>query len=230
MVDEVFDLLVELGASDRQLEFPVIYASAKEGAAVRALDEPRRDLRPLLEAILEYAPAPEVDLEGPLQFQAVTLGYDDYVGRLVIGRVARGRLRARRDGRADSGLGAARALPRHQALRLARPAAGRARVRGRGRAGGDRRRRLHRDRRHRLRPASARGPAAHPRGSADDPRALLREHLALRRPRGPLRHQPPDRRSAAARGARQRLDPDRGRRTRPTPSRSPAAASSRSRS
>jgi GTP-binding protein len=92
VVEEVFDLLVDLGADDRQLEFPVIYASAKEGTAVRALDEPRRDLRPLLEAMLEFTPAPEVDLEAPLQFQAVTLGYDDYVGRLVIGRVARGRL------------------------------------------------------------------------------------------------------------------------------------------
>ena len=92
VVDEVFDLLVDLGANDRQLEFPVIFASAKEGTAVRALEEPRRDLRPLLEAMLESSPAPEVDLEAPLQFQAVTLGWDDYVGRLVIGRVARGRL------------------------------------------------------------------------------------------------------------------------------------------
>jgi GTP-binding protein len=92
VVDEVFDLLVDLGANDRQLEFPVIFASAKEGTAARNLEDPRRDLRPLLEAMLESSPAPEVDLEGPLQFQAVTLGYDDYVGRLVIGRVARGRL------------------------------------------------------------------------------------------------------------------------------------------
>jgi len=92
VVDEVFDLLVDLGADDRQLEFPVIFASAKEGTAVRALEDPRRDLRPLLEAILECVPAPDVDLEAPLQFQAVTLGWDDYVGRLVIGRVARGRL------------------------------------------------------------------------------------------------------------------------------------------
>ena len=92
VVDEVFDLLVDLGADDRQLEFPVIFASAKEGSAVRSLDDPRRDLRPLLEAILECTPAPDVDLEAPLQFQAVTLGWDDYVGRLVIGRVARGRL------------------------------------------------------------------------------------------------------------------------------------------
>src|SRR5262245_53697836 len=92
VIEEVFDLLVDLGADDHQLEFPVIFASAKEGAAARSLDEPRRDLRPLLEAMLEHTPAPEVDLEAGLQFQAVTLGYDDYVGRLVIGRVARGKL------------------------------------------------------------------------------------------------------------------------------------------
>jgi len=92
VIEEVFDLLVDLGADDRQLEFPVIFASAKEGAAARSFEEPRRDLRPLLEAILEHTPAPMVDLEAPLQFQAVTLGYDDYVGRLVIGRVARGKL------------------------------------------------------------------------------------------------------------------------------------------
>jgi GTP-binding protein len=92
VVDEVFDLLVALGADDEQLDFPVIYASAKDGAASRELDGKRTDLRPLLETILEHAPAPRVDLEGPLQFQAVTLDHDDYIGRLVIGRVARGRL------------------------------------------------------------------------------------------------------------------------------------------
>ncbi len=93
VVDEVFDLLVELGASDEQLEFPVVYASAKEAAASLDLEEPRRDLRPLLETILNCVPPPLVDVEGPLQFQAVTLDYDEYLGRLVIGRVSRGRLR-----------------------------------------------------------------------------------------------------------------------------------------
>jgi GTP-binding protein len=93
VVDEVFDLLVELGADDRQLEFPVVYASAKEGAAALDAAAPRKDLRPLLETIVSHAPPPRVDLEGPLQFQAMTLGYDEFLGRLVIGRVARGRLR-----------------------------------------------------------------------------------------------------------------------------------------
>ncbi len=93
IVDEVFDLLVELGATDAQLDFPVVYASAKEGAAAREPDAKRTDLRPLLETILSEAPAPSVDPDGPAQFQAVTLGYDDFLGRLVIGRVARGTLR-----------------------------------------------------------------------------------------------------------------------------------------
>jgi GTP-binding protein len=92
VVDEVFDLLVELGANDAQLDFPVVYASAKQAVAGRTLDGPKTDLRPLLEAILEFAPPPSVDLDAPLQFQAMTLDWDEFLGRLVIGRVARGRL------------------------------------------------------------------------------------------------------------------------------------------
>ena len=92
IVDEVFDLLVELGANDVQLDFPVVYCSAKQLIAGRELGEPMKDLRPLLDAILEHAPAPLVDLAGPVQFQAVTLGYDEFLGRLVIGRVIRGKL------------------------------------------------------------------------------------------------------------------------------------------
>ncbi len=93
VVDEVFDLLVDLDANEEQLEFPVVYASAKLGVAGHEPDEPMKDLRPLLETILTSAPAPHVDVDGPLQFQAVTLGYDDFLGRLVIGRMERGRLR-----------------------------------------------------------------------------------------------------------------------------------------
>src|SRR5512134_4027333 len=92
VLDEVFDLLVELGADDRQLEFPVVYASAKEGAASLEAAAPRKDLRPLLETILREAPPPVVDAEAPVRFQAVTLGWDEYLGRLVVGRVERGRL------------------------------------------------------------------------------------------------------------------------------------------
>ena len=92
VLDEVFDLLVSMGASDEQLDFPIIYASAKAGVATRDLDEPGSDLRPLLEAILEHVDGPRVDEAAPVQFQAVTLDHDAYLGRLVIGRVARGTL------------------------------------------------------------------------------------------------------------------------------------------
>jgi GTP-binding protein len=92
VLDEVFDLLVELGATDEQLDFPVVYASAKEGGAALEPHAPRSDLRPLLDMILGHAPAPEVDPDGPLQYQAVTLDYDEFLGRLVIGRVERGAL------------------------------------------------------------------------------------------------------------------------------------------
>ncbi len=92
VVDEVFDLLVELGANDHQLEFPVVFCSAKAQIAGTKIGEEMKDLRPLLEAIVTHAPAPSVDVDGPMCFQAVTLGYDAFLGRLVIGRVERGRL------------------------------------------------------------------------------------------------------------------------------------------
>ncbi|MEE2663200.1 MAG: translational GTPase TypA [Myxococcota bacterium] len=96
VLDEVFDLLVELGANDEQLDFPVVYASAKQRIASLELepmlDGTAMDLRPLLDVILEHVPSPPVDADAPLQFQAVTLGWDDFVGRLVIGRVERGTL------------------------------------------------------------------------------------------------------------------------------------------
>jgi GTP-binding protein len=90
ILDEVFDLLVELGANDDQLDFPHVYTSAKAGLAKREMPDDAKDLRPLMDAILENTAAPNVDLDGPTQFQAVTFGYDSYVGRLVIGRVNRG--------------------------------------------------------------------------------------------------------------------------------------------
>ncbi|MFP8876242.1 MAG: translational GTPase TypA [Myxococcota bacterium] len=93
VMDEVFELLDSLGASEEQLDFQVVFTSAKQATATRDLKVPGIDLRPLLETILEHAPAPRVDENGPLQFQAVTLDHDSYLGRLVIGRVNRGTLR-----------------------------------------------------------------------------------------------------------------------------------------
>jgi len=93
VVNEVFDLLVELGANDTQLDFPVVYASAKQGISSTEYGGEMKDLIPVLDTILRHAPPPLVDEDGPLQFQAVTLGYDSFVGRLVIGRVIRGKMK-----------------------------------------------------------------------------------------------------------------------------------------
>ena len=93
--DKVFDLFCELNASDEQLEFPVIYASGRSGWAVRNLNDERSSILPLLDAVLEYIPAP-VQLEGPVQLQIATLDYSDYVGRIGIGRVYRGTLDTRK--------------------------------------------------------------------------------------------------------------------------------------
>ena len=93
VLDEVFDLFVELGAHDEQLDFPVVYGSGRDGWAVRELGEAQSDLGPLFELILNEVPAPDVDPEGPLQFQAATLDADDFLGRIAIGRVNRGVMR-----------------------------------------------------------------------------------------------------------------------------------------
>ncbi|NLX92703.1 MAG: translational GTPase TypA [Clostridiales bacterium] len=90
VVDEVLDLLIELGAAEDQLDFPVVYASARDGYS--SLDETvsEGDMRPLLDLILEQVSPPEGDLDGPLQILFSSLEYDDYVGRIGVGRVERG--------------------------------------------------------------------------------------------------------------------------------------------
>jgi len=89
-LNAVYDLFIELGAGDSQLEFPVLYTSAKLGYAVKAPEETPKDLTPLLDTVVETIPAPAGDVTGPLQFQVSTVEYDRYLGRLVIGRVVRG--------------------------------------------------------------------------------------------------------------------------------------------
>ncbi|MEW6682181.1 MAG: translational GTPase TypA [Nitrospirota bacterium] len=93
VVNEVFDLFVELNASDEQLDFPVVYASAKTGVASRDVHEPGRDLMPLFETIIDRIPPPPGDDAAPLQLQITTLDYDSYVGRIGLGRIARGTIR-----------------------------------------------------------------------------------------------------------------------------------------
>ena len=94
VLDEIFDLFVELGAHDEQLEFPVVYGSGRDGYAMHEIGDESDDLRPLFEMLMEHVPAPPMDADGPLQFQAVTLDQDDFIGRIAIGRVRRGTLRA----------------------------------------------------------------------------------------------------------------------------------------
>ncbi len=89
--NKVFDLFCELNANDEQLDFPTLYASGRDGWAVRSLDDEKKDLSPLLDAILEYVPAPQMN-EGPVKAQVATLDYSNFVGRIGIGRVYRGEL------------------------------------------------------------------------------------------------------------------------------------------
>ncbi len=93
VIDEVLDLFIELGADDDQIEFPVIYASARDGYASKDPDVREGDLRPLFDAILEYIPAPSGDPDGPAQMLFSSLEYDDYVGRIGVGRVERGKIK-----------------------------------------------------------------------------------------------------------------------------------------
>ena len=94
VVDHTFDLFDKLGATDEQLDFPIIYASAINGHATTDLKKPGSDMRPMFEAILEHVPAPAAgDIEGSLQLQVAALDYSSYVGRIGIGRIQRGRLK-----------------------------------------------------------------------------------------------------------------------------------------
>ena len=94
VLDEVYDLFIDLGATDEQLEFPVLYTNARKGVALREPGEGSEDLRPLFETILEAVPPPSGSPEGPLQMLVTNLDYSDYVGRLAVGRVFNGTLRA----------------------------------------------------------------------------------------------------------------------------------------
>ena len=92
VVDEVLELLMDLGASDEQLDAPFLYASAREGFAVMDLGDEDKDMTPLFEAILKFIPAPEGDPEAGLQMLVSTIDYNEYVGRIGVGKIDNGRL------------------------------------------------------------------------------------------------------------------------------------------
>lgn len=94
VLNEIFDLFVELDAADWQLDFPVIYAEARKGTATLDYHQPGSDLQPLFEMMLAEIPAPAADIDGLLQIQINTLDYDDYVGRIAIGRIRNGQIKA----------------------------------------------------------------------------------------------------------------------------------------
>lgn len=91
VLDEIYDLFIDLNAEEHQLDFPVIYASGRDGWGIREMGDEKKDLTPLLDAIVESIPQPEL-VDGSLQMQITTLDYNDYVGRIGIGRVFRGKL------------------------------------------------------------------------------------------------------------------------------------------
>ncbi|NBW52209.1 MAG: GTP-binding protein, partial [Betaproteobacteria bacterium] len=97
VVSQTFDLFDKLGASEEQLDFPVVYASALQGWATLDHSQPGKDMRPLFDAVLKYVPVRDDDEDGPLRLQICSLDYSSYVGKIGIGRVARGRLRALQD-------------------------------------------------------------------------------------------------------------------------------------
>lgn len=110
VVDEVFDLFVAMGASDEQLDFPVIYAAARDGYAIKNLNDEKKSLEPLFEAILEHVPMPSGSVDSLLQMQIFTLDYDNYVGKIGIARVFNGRVKkgetvllAKGDGEKETG-------------------------------------------------------------------------------------------------------------------------------
>jgi GTP-binding protein len=97
VLNEVFDLFCDLGASDEQTNFPVLYAIGKLGIAKRELDDAGEDLVPLFETILEKVPPPKGDAEAPLQMIVCNTTHDEYVGKLAVGRIMRGRVRVNDD-------------------------------------------------------------------------------------------------------------------------------------
>jgi GTP-binding protein len=92
VLDKIIDLFIELDATEDQLEFPTIYSSSKNGWAAKTLEDPRENVLPLLDAIVEHCPAPKV-LEGAVQMQVASIDYNEFVGRIGVGRVYRGDLK-----------------------------------------------------------------------------------------------------------------------------------------
>jgi len=93
VIDQIFDLFVKLGATDEQLDFPYMYAVAREGVAMKEVDDERKDITPLLDFILEHVPEAPQNVEADFRLQPATLSYDNFLGRIAVGRVHEGTLK-----------------------------------------------------------------------------------------------------------------------------------------
>ena len=93
VVDEVLELLLDLDATDEQLDSPMLFCSGRNGTASYSPEVPGTDLTPLFETILDYIPAPESDTEAPFQMLVSSIDYNDFVGRIAIGRIERGTIK-----------------------------------------------------------------------------------------------------------------------------------------
>jgi len=93
VIDQIFDLFVKLGATDEQLDFPYMYAVAREGVAMKEVDDERKDITPLLDFILEHVPEAPQNVEADFRMQPATLSYDNFLGRIAVGRVHEGTLK-----------------------------------------------------------------------------------------------------------------------------------------
>ena len=201
VLDQTFDLFDRLGASEAQLDFPVVYASALRGFAGNEPDQPAADMTPLFEAIIKHCPPPDVDEDGPLQLQVSQLDYSSYVGAIGIGRIRRGKIRRNRpvvvvdrDGKVrnerimqvfgflglervevdEASAGDIVAFAGIEDPEISDTICDPAKPEALPRAGGRR---------------------------ADDQHDVRSEHLAVLRAGRQVRHEPPDPRAAAARGA-----------------------------
>ena len=182
VLDEIYDLFIDLDASEDQLDFPVVYTNARAGTATLDLKQPGEDLKPMFELIVQTLPGPVVDPAAPTQFQANNLDYNDYVGRLAVGRLKNGTL----------------AIGKYTLCRVGRQPASRQSHAGLWLAGTEtsevasaearryrrhRRHRGHRHRRHDRRSGKTQAATAAAHRRTDHRHALLRQQFALGRPR-----------------------------------------------
>lgn len=115
-IDQVFELFDQLGATDEQLDFPVLYASALQGWAATEMSAPHENMQPLFEVIVDKVAAPDVDLDGPLQMQVSALDYSSYVGAIGTGRITRGKIKTNQQVKVVSADGSERSAKIMQVL------------------------------------------------------------------------------------------------------------------